>query len=106
MHKLSNALIGLVALLHLAFFVYESFLWRDETTRLVMFNQGFYNAFLAAGLIWALQRQAKDLAIFFLACVLAAGLVGGWSAKPMIYAIQALPAALALVSLRLRTAPR
>jgi len=106
MHTVSKGLVGLVALLHLAFFVYESFFWRDEATRLVMVNQGFYNAFLAAGLIWALRRQAKDLATFFLACILVAGLVGGWTAKPVIYAIQALPAFLALVSLRLPTARR
>jgi putative membrane protein len=61
-------------------------------------NQGLYNGFLAAGLLWALGADRRELKIFFLSCVVAAGLFGGLTAKASILLTQALPAALALVA--------
>jgi putative membrane protein len=67
-------------------------------------NQGLYNGFLAAGLIWSLlapAAYATQLALFFLACVLIAGLYGGATANKRIWLVQALPAALALAAVLL-----
>src|SRR5437764_12921682 len=59
-------------------------------------NQGLYNGFLASGLVWALWADRRDLKIFFLGCVVAAGVFGAITAKTSILFTQALPAALAL----------
>lgn len=107
---LQSVLVGLVAFLHLGFLVLESFLWKTPTgmkifrmtaeqaeqTAVLALNQGLYNGFLAAGLIWGLLAQKRDVQIFFLICVVIAGLVGGFTAKKTILVIQALPGALAL----------
>lgn len=115
MHIAVKALIGLVALLHVSFFVIEAFLWKKplgrkvfgttkefaEQSAVLAANQGLYNLFLAAGLGWSLllgdAPHAWPIAAFFLGCVVVAGLVGGLTANPRIFVIQALPAALALV---------
>lgn len=106
-----------MALEHLAFFVLESFLFRTplglrifkltpqaaEASAVFALNQGVYNAFLAAGLIWGLLAApgaAPGLKTFFLACVVVAGVVGGATASRSILLVQALPAAAALVLLR------
>jgi putative membrane protein len=105
--------IIVVALLHVAFFVLESFFWTKPLGRRVFgmsselaagsaslaFNQGLYNAFLAAGLVWGLFAHECNVAIetFFLTCVLIAGIVGGITAKRSILFIQGLPAAIALL---------
>lgn len=103
---------GIVAMLHLGFMVLEMFLW-DKTLGLKVFghskntavsskilaaNQGLYNGFLAAGLIWGLLQgvAGKHIVIFFLCCVLIAGLFGGFTAGRKIFFIQALPAAFGL----------
>jgi putative membrane protein len=107
-------LTALVALLHLYFLVLEMFLWeapagrRDfgltaemaRATKTLAANQGLYNGFLAAGLIWALWRGSAglDIRYFFLACVVAAGLFGAVTANPKIFWIQALPALLAIAA--------
>lgn len=110
MHVLANSLIGLVAVLHLLFLVLEMFLWNHPVGRRIFgmtaeqsafsaalaANQGLYNGFLAAGLIWALWSDRLDLKTFFLACVVIAGIFGGLTAKRSILITQALPAALAL----------
>jgi len=113
----SSALVGFVALEHAAFFVLESFLFKTplglrvftltpqaaETCAVFAANQGVYNAFLAAGLVWGLAAEpsaAPAIKTFFLACVVIAGLVGGATASRSIFLVQALPAALALVLLR------
>lgn len=113
----SSVLVAAVALEHLAFFVLESFLFRTplglrvfkltpqaaEACAVFAANQGVYNAFLAAGLIWGLVAApgaAASLKTFFLACVVIAGLVGGATASRSILLVQALPAALALALLR------
>ena len=112
MAALADVLIGLVALLHLYFLVLEMFLW-DKPAGLKAFgqtpqaaaaskvlaaNQGLYNGFLAAGLVWGLILGAdgRDVKIFFLACVLVAGLYGAATASRKILLVQALPAAIGL----------
>jgi putative membrane protein len=102
-----------VAVLHLVFFVLESFFWTKPLGRRVFglpadvaaasaslaVNQGLYNAFLAAGLIWGLLPGgcAFSVKVFFLSCVIVAGIVGGLTAKRSILLVQALPGAIALV---------
>jgi len=115
MSLIAKALIALVALEHIYFLVLEMFLWttprtraafgmsaeQAEQTRVLAGNQGLYNGFLAAGLIWALiaaEPLARQLAIFFAACVLVAGLYGGGTANKRIWLLQALPAVLALAA--------
>lgn len=109
---LANVVVGLVALLHLYFLVLEMFLWDKPAglrafghtkeaaaaSRVLAANQGLYNGFLAAGLIWGLARGAAgtDIKVFFLACVLIAGLYGALTASRKILYVQALPAAIAL----------
>ena len=65
-------------------------------------NQGLYNGFLAAGLAWSLiapLAYARELALFFLACVFIAGIYGGFTANKRIWVVQALPAAVALLAI-------
>lgn len=116
MELLTNILIGLVALLHLYFLWLEMFAWETAgrrtfkgampaemftATKAMAANQGLYNGFLAAGLIWSLfirdHAWQHYVAIFFLACVLVAGLFGAWSVSRKIFYVQGLPAAIALV---------
>ncbi|CAN5792240.1 DUF1304 domain-containing protein [soil metagenome] len=107
----SQVLTGLVAFLHVCFLVLEMFLWttpfgaktfkrpleEQQATKVLAANQGLYNGFLAAGLVWSfVAANGYDIRVFFLACVLVAGLYGGATASKMIYFVQALPAALAL----------
>jgi putative membrane protein len=111
---IANLLVGLVALLHLGFLVLEMFLWTTPfglrtfnmtpevaaSSKVLAANQGLYNGFLAAGLVWGLLARENGTAIkvFFLACVLVAGIFGAATAKPTILLVQALPAALALLA--------
>ncbi|MFH1811004.1 MAG: DUF1304 domain-containing protein [Pseudomonadota bacterium] len=104
---------GLVAVLHVGFLILEMFLWARPlgrrvfghsrevatTTRVLAANQGLYNGFLAAGLVWGLWLgpAGADLRVFFLGCVLVAGLFGALTASRLILFVQALPAALALL---------
>lgn len=115
MNTVVNLLIVLVALLHVYFLVLEMFLWDKpfglKTFRLTQefataskalaANQGLYNGFLAAGLAWGICLGAAGLSIkiFFLACVIVAGIFGALTASRKILFIQALPAALALALL-------
>lgn len=110
---LTRTLVTLVALLHLYFLVLEMFLWtrplglkvfrntpeKAETTRVLAANQGLYNGFLAAGLLWGLLASRGDVLVFFLGCVVVAGAYGAWSVSRRIFWIQALPALLALGAL-------
>jgi putative membrane protein len=107
---IANVLTGLVALSHLGFLVLEMFFWDHPLGRRIFgmtpevsassaalaANQGLYNGFLAAGLVWALWADRLELKIFFLGCVVVAGAFGGMTAKTSILFTQALPAALAL----------
>ena len=115
MSVVANVLVGLVAALHLYILVLEMFLWERKpgrglsgfdaemarATAPLAANQGLYNGFLAAGLIWGLvagDPVGHDATIFFLACVLVAGLYGGSTANRRIFVAQALPGALALAA--------
>jgi putative membrane protein len=109
---LAAAVVGLVALLHLYFLVLEMFLWtkpiglktfrntpeKAETTRVLAANQGLYNGFLATGLAWGLWLGSAGLQfkVFFLCCVIAAGVYGAWSVSRRILWVQAVPGAVAL----------
>jgi len=115
MNTLALALVSLVALIHAYIFVLESVLWtrpygmktfrmdaaRAEATRTLALNQGLYNLFLAAGLVWALGSgpELVPRAAFFLGCVAVAGVVGAVSVQRSILYVQTLPASLALLAL-------
>jgi putative membrane protein len=113
MRLLATVLITLVILLHIGFLAMEMFFWTSpvviksfgmtpafaEASRVLAANQGLYNGFLAAGLVWALWSGRFDLKVFFLVCVAVAGVFGGMTAKPSIFFVQALPAVLALAVL-------
>ena len=112
MALVSNVLTALVALLHVYFLVLEMFLWatpvgqktfgRTEQqqldTKSLAQNQGLYNGFLAAGLAWSFVARAGafDIRVFFLVCVVIAGVYGAATASKKILFVQALPAAAAL----------
>jgi len=120
MKILSQILITLVAVEHLYILWLEMFAWTTagrrafrslrsdlfEPTKALAANQGLYNGFLAAGLIWSLfitdPLWSKNVAAFFLGCVIVAGIYGAVSAQKSIFYIQALPAIIALVVLLLR----
>jgi len=103
--------VGLVAVLHLYFLVLEMFLWQKPAgrrafgltpefaaaTAKLAANQGLYNGFLAAGLLWGitLGPAGTPVVLFFLACVIVAGLYGGFTTSRKILWIQALPAVIA-----------
>jgi putative membrane protein len=113
----ANVLVAIVALEHLWFLVLEMFLWQKplglktfrqtpeaaRITAVLAANQGLYNGFLAAGLVWSLLAPSPTLAFqlqtFFLACVTVAGLYGGFTASRSILFVQALPGLLGLVVL-------
>ena len=80
----------------------------SASSAVLAMNQGLYNGFLAAGLVWGLWSQRTDVKVFFLACVIVAGVFGAVTAKTTLLFTQALPAALALVAVVLadRQAPR
>jgi putative membrane protein len=117
MSLIANLVVAAVALLHVYFLVLEMFLWTGpqglrtfgnsqaeaDATAVLAANQGLYNGFLAAGLIWGLVQPipgfAFEIKVFFLACVIVAGLYGGYSVKPKIIYVQAMPAAVALLLL-------
>jgi len=115
MTLIANILIGIVALLHLGFLVLEMFLWDhpfgrkrfgmtpeySKASASLAANQGLYNGFLAAGLVWGLVSGDFAPKAFFLICVLVAGLYGGLTTKRTILYLQALPGFLALVFLYL-----
>ena len=110
----ANVVVGIVALLHIYFLVLEMFLWTTPTGRrtfgldadfaqkskALAANQGLYNGFLAAGLIWGLLAggtvgfQAK---VFFLACVVVAGVYGAVTVNRRILYVQAVPAVVGLI---------
>ena len=112
MKLVSLGLIALVAALHVAFLVLEMFFWDhpfgrkrfgmtpevSAASKALAANQGLYNGFLAAGLAWALWADRLDLKVFFLGCVIVAGVYGALTAKWGILFVQALPAAMALAA--------
>ncbi len=114
---IAYVLVGLVALIHIYILVLEMFLWDTPygrrvfgnkaefatASKVLAANQGLYNGFLAAGLIWGLSMGAtgRPVQLFFLGCVLVAGLYGAMTASVKILFVQALPAALAIVAILL-----
>jgi len=115
----ANIVIAVIALLHLWFLILEMFLWTKPSglrafgttaefaaqSKALAANQGLYNGFLAAGLVWGLCLGSGgagfSVKVFFLACVLVAGIFGGLTASRKILWIQALPALVALVLIHL-----
>ncbi len=109
-------LVALVALLHLYILVLEMFLWTDprgqkafgttpefaQQTKVLAANQGLYNGFLAAGLIWSILHPQPEfgwqIAMFFLACVAVAGIYGAATASRKIVFIQTVPAVIAMLA--------
>ena len=114
MNIVINIIIGFVVLLHLGFLTIEMFLWDKPAGRGIFHttvefatqsktlaaNQGLYNGFLAAGLIWGLFA-GDAVKIFFLSCVIIAGIFGAFTVSKRIFYIQALPALIGLVILLL-----
>lgn len=110
MKHLANGLTGLVAVFHIGILVLEMFFWNHpigqkvfnmsaevaESSAVLAMNQGLYNGFLAAGLFWGLIANRFDVKVFFLSCVVVAGVFGGITAKPSIVLTQAMPALVAL----------
>lgn len=117
----ANIVVALVALLHVYILVLEMFLWDTPRghkafglapefatqTKVLAANQGLYNGFLAAGLLWGLWLgpEGFGVKVFFLLCVLVAGLYGAATASRKILFVQALPAALGLVLVVLSRTP-
>lgn len=115
MALIANILTGIVAALHAYFLVLEMFFWtkplglrvfnltleKAQDSAVLAANQGLYNGFLAVGLLYGIFAANTVVGfhfkVFFLLCVIAAGLYGGYSVSPRILYVQALPAAIALV---------
>jgi putative membrane protein len=108
---IANVLVALVALIHAYILVLEMFLWTTprgqrafgltaefaQQTRVLGLNQGLYNGFLAAGLIWGLIADNLGVKVFLLTCVAIAGIVGAITSSRRILVVQTAPAALALI---------
>lgn len=115
MYLLANILVALIALLHVYILILEMFLWekpiglrafrnspeKAASTKVLAANQGLYNGFLAAGLLWGLWLGTQGTAIkfFFLGCIALAGVFGALTAARKILYIQTLPALAALFCL-------
>lgn len=111
MGLLANILTFLVAISHVGILILEMFFWNHpigqkifsmtpevaESSSVLAMNQGLYNGFLAAGLFWGLLKNHLDIKIFFLSCVIVAGIFGGITAKTSILFTQGLPALLAFI---------
>ena len=111
MNLIANILVVLVAVLHLGFLALEMFFWDhpfgrkrfgmtpeySKASASLAANQGLYNGFLAAGLLWGLVTGDASIKIFFLICVVIAGVYGSLTARRTILYVQALPGLLALI---------
>ncbi len=110
MRTLGAITVFVVAALHFGFLALQMFLWQEPvglsvfeltpadaaTMAVLAANQGLYNGFLAVGLLWGLFAQKRDVVMFFLLCVIAAGIYGAMTASFMILFVQAVPAIFAL----------
>jgi putative membrane protein len=113
---IATILISLVAIEHIYILWLEMFAWTTrgkkvfkslpehlfEPTKTLAANQGLYNGFLSAGLIWSLICQNQGNAYFFLGCVAVAGIYGGFTATRRIFFVQAVPALLGILALLLQ----
>ena len=120
MKKVALFLTGLVAIEHLVILVIEMFFWDhpfgrktfgmtpevSSASAVLAMNQGLYNGFLAAGLIWGILSGRKEIKVFFLVCVVTAGIFGGLTAKTSILLTQGLPALVALIFVLLSSQER
>ena len=113
MDLLLTILIAFIAIEHLYFLVLEMFFWTTpkgiktfgleskefaEKTKVLAANQGLYNGFLAAGLLWSIISKNTEIATFFLVCVTIAGIYGAYSTKKIrLFYIQAIPAIIAIL---------
>jgi len=111
MKLLAKLFTFLVAISHVGIMVLEMFFWNHpigqkifsmtpevaESSAVLAMNQGLYNGFLAAGLFWGLMSNRTDVKVFFLSCVVVAGIFGGITAKTSILFTQGLPALIALI---------
>lgn len=112
MKTIAKVLIALIAAEHLGILIMEMFFWDHPVGRGVFnltpefsaktaymaMNQGLYNGFLAVGLLWGLLAKKRDVTVFFLLCVLVAGIFGAATVKSSILYVQAVPAFLALIA--------
>ncbi len=119
MKSAAIGLIGLVIASHFGFLVLEMFFWdhpigreifgmtpeESAASAVLAMNQGLYNGFLATGLIWGLWSGRLDVKLFFLGCVIVAGIFGGLTAKFTIIFTQAVPALLAMIFVLLAEQP-
>jgi putative membrane protein len=119
MTYVTNILVGIVVLLHLYFLWLEMFVWTTkakkvfrnfpkelfEPTKTMAANQGLYNGFLAAGLLWTYFIEDPtwrlNVSLFFLGCVLLAGIFGGFTVSKKIFFVQGLPALVTMVLLHI-----
>ncbi|MEO5902430.1 MAG: DUF1304 domain-containing protein [Gemmatimonadaceae bacterium] len=113
MTNVARIAVLLVALLHVYFLIMEMFLWtkpagmkafgltpeQAQSTKVLAMNQGLYNGFLAAGLMWGINGGGFHVLLFFLSCVIVAGIFGGLTANRKILLVQALPGLIALILL-------
>lgn len=111
----SNIIIGLVIFIHLYIFIFETFAWESRgpkvfknfpkelfpQTKAMAANQGLYNLFLALGLIWTFFIQdviwQTNISLFFLGCIVIAGIVGALTAEKKIFFVQSVPALIGIV---------
>lgn len=112
MSLMAIVLLVLVALLHVYFLILEMYFWtkplgmktfrntpeKAEITKVLAANQGLYNGFLAAGLLWAAIAGKQDVALFFLGCVVIAALYGAYSVSKRIFYVQGVPALAAIAA--------
>jgi putative membrane protein len=119
MNIVSQIIVGFIAFIHLYILWLEMFAWTTrarkvfktipadqfEKTKVMAANQGLYNGFLAFGLIWSLfisdVNWSSNVALFFLGCVLVAGLYGAFTVSKRIFYVQSVPAILGILSLAL-----
>ncbi len=115
MKLIAKILTALVAIEHIGIMILEMFFWDhpigqrifamtpevSAASAVLAANQGLYNGFLAAGLVWGLLSGRREVKLFFLGCVVIAGVFGAATAKPSIFFTQALPAIIALIAVLL-----
>jgi putative membrane protein len=120
MRIIALLLVTFVTLSHVTFLILEMFYWNDPvgrdifgttpefsaTSAALAANQGLYNGFLAAGLLWGLFTGRRDIKVFFLCCVIVAGVYGGLTTKMSILYVQGVPALAALVAVLSTRPPR
>ena len=120
MRIIALLLVAFVALSHVTFLILEMFYWNDPvgreifgttpefsaTSAALAANQGLYNGFLAAGLLWGLFTGRRDVKVFFLCCVIVAGVYGGLTTKMSILYVQGVPALAALLAVLSTRPPR